>query len=128
MLARATLELDGVRFHYEFRNRSDVAYEMIYAVTDPRLTGMFHDVRLERTYVHRADGFDLLASDRPNRVTMPLDEWLPARYMSHCQCPPADRAPGRHHLLQCLAGVDQPFLATLDGPQMRGRHVLTGPR
>ncbi|HEX9084558.1 MAG TPA: hypothetical protein VF836_07450, partial [Gemmatimonadaceae bacterium] len=31
-LARATLEPDGVRFHYEFRNGSSVAYSMIYAV------------------------------------------------------------------------------------------------
>src|SRR5690242_20616887 len=28
MLARATLEEDGVRFHYEFVNRSSVPYEM----------------------------------------------------------------------------------------------------
>jgi hypothetical protein len=52
LLARATLEDDGVRFHYQFKNNSAVAYDMIYAVTDPRLTSMFHDVRLERTYVH----------------------------------------------------------------------------
>src|SRR5215475_13564096 len=52
LLARATLEEDGVRFHYQFTNRSAAAYDMIYAVTDPRLTSMFHDVRLERTYVH----------------------------------------------------------------------------
>jgi len=37
-LARATLEEDGVRFHYEFTNRSDKRYDMIYAVTDPRMT------------------------------------------------------------------------------------------
>jgi len=82
MLARATLEADGVRFHYEFRNRSDVAYDMIYAVTDPRLTSVFHDVRLERTYVHHRDGFDLLASETPSRLAMPLNQWLPARYLA----------------------------------------------
>ena len=65
MMARATLEDDGVLFHYEFLNRSDVAYSMIYAVTDPRLTSIFHDVRLERTYVHDKNGFDLLASETP---------------------------------------------------------------
>ena len=48
MVARAPLENDGVRFAYEFTNRSKVDYDMIYAVTDPRLTGIFHDVRLER--------------------------------------------------------------------------------
>src|SRR5436190_11424635 len=41
MLARATLESDGVLFHYELTNRSDVAYDMIVAVTDPRLRGEF---------------------------------------------------------------------------------------
>jgi hypothetical protein len=41
LLARATLEEDGVRFHYEFTNGSAVAYDMIYAVTDPRLTSIF---------------------------------------------------------------------------------------
>ena len=33
LLARATLEDDGVRFRYEFKNNSAVAYDMIYAVT-----------------------------------------------------------------------------------------------
>ena len=79
LLARATLEDDGVRFHYEFKNNSAVAYDMIYAVTDPRLTGVFHDARLERTYVHHRDGFDLLASETPDRLTLPLNQWLPAR-------------------------------------------------
>src|SRR5580704_4066572 len=39
MLARATLQDDGVLFHYEFENRSDVDYTMITAITDPRMTG-----------------------------------------------------------------------------------------
>ena len=69
-LARATLVGDGVLFHYEFLNRSNAAFAMIYAVTDPRLTSIFHDVRLERTYVHHKDGFDLLASETPSRLTM----------------------------------------------------------
>ena len=34
-LARATLEDNGVLFHYEFLNRSSKDYDMIYAVTDP---------------------------------------------------------------------------------------------
>ncbi len=54
------------------RNNSRVAYDMIYAPTDPRLTSIFHDVRLERTYVHHADGFDLLASETLPRLTIPL--------------------------------------------------------
>ena len=61
MVVRAILEEDGIRFQYELTNRSPTHYNMIYAVTDPRLTGPFHDVRMERTYVHHADGFDLMA-------------------------------------------------------------------
>ena len=88
MLARATLEDDGVRFLYQFSNRSDVVFDMIYAVTDPRLTSVFHDVRLERTYVHHTEGFDLLASETPDRLTIPhsgchLGTWL--RSLGPCQ-------------------------------------------
>jgi len=82
MVVRAILEEDGIRFQYEFTNRSATQYTMIYAVTDPRLTGVFHDVRMERTYVHHADGFDLLASDFPMRLTLPLDRWLPCRVLA----------------------------------------------
>ncbi|MDQ2835742.1 MAG: hypothetical protein M3Y50_18755 [Acidobacteriota bacterium] len=81
LLARATLAPDGVLFHYEIENRSDVDYDMISAITDPRMTGIFHDVRLERTYVHRRNGFGLLAADMPGRLTMPLGQWLPLRFM-----------------------------------------------
>jgi len=117
LLARATLEDDGVRFHYQFTNLSAVAYDMIYAVTDPRLTSIFHDVRLERTYVHHTDGFDLLASETPSRLTMPLDEWLPARYLASFTWPvPAKRieyrADGIPYYNKSRA-VDVPFIATL---------------
>jgi hypothetical protein len=116
-LARATLEDDGVRFHYEFTNNSAVAYDMIYAVTDPRLTSMFHDVRLERTYVHHADGFDLLASETPGRLTMPLDQWLPARYLAAYSWPiPAQRVEHRADGITYYnksRAVDVPFIATL---------------
>jgi hypothetical protein len=117
LLARATLEDDGVRFHYEFTNGSAVAYDMIYAVTDPRLTSMFYDPRLERTYVYHADGFDLLASETPRRLSMPLDQWLPARYLASFTWPvPAQRVEHRsdgithYHKSRAVA---QPFIATL---------------
>jgi len=81
LIGRATLEFDGIRFHYDFVNRSASDYDAIEAVTDPRMiTSYFHDVRLERTFVHHSDGFDLLASETPARLTMPLSEWLPNRY------------------------------------------------
>jgi hypothetical protein len=80
-LARVSLEADGVLYYYKFVNRSDVDFDSVQAITDPRmLTPLFHDVRLERTYVHDHQGFVLLASDMPERLTMSLDQWLPNRY------------------------------------------------
>ena len=121
-LARATLEEDGVRFRYEFSNRSDIAYDMIYAVTDPRLTSIFHDVRLERTYVHHEDGFDLLASETPDRLTMPLDKWLPSRYLASFTWPvPAQRVERRSDNITYYnksRPVDRPLVATLSADSM----------
>ncbi len=117
MLARATLQDDGVLFEYECLNRSSVAYDMIYAVTDPRLTSIFHDERLERTYVHHPDGFDLLASETPSRLTMPLAEWLPSRYLASFTWPvPAQRIEHRDDGITYYnrsRAVDQPLVATL---------------
>ena len=88
-VARAILENDGVRFQYELTNGSPAAYDMITAVTDPRLTGIFHDARLERTYVHHTAGLDLLASEVPTRLTLPMDRWLPARVLASFTWPVA---------------------------------------
>ncbi len=117
MLARATLEDDGVLFHYEFENASDVDYAMVTAVTDPRMISVLHDVRLERTYVHRAGGFDLLAAETPERLTMPLSQWLPARYLDSYTWPvPAQlvekRADGIMYY-NALRPVDEPVIATV---------------
>jgi hypothetical protein len=80
-LARASLEPDGILYHYEFVNGSETDFDLVQAITDPRmLSPVLHDVRLERTYVHRSQGFVLLASDTPERLTMPLRDWLPSRY------------------------------------------------
>ena len=116
MLARATLEEDGVRFHFRLRNESDMTYDLIWAPIDPRLTSVFHDVRLERTYVHHAGGFDLLASETPNRLTMPLDQWLPARYLASFTWPiPSQRVDHRDGITYYNKSrkVDAPFIATL---------------
>jgi hypothetical protein len=117
MVARATLEEDGVRFHYEFANRSKTSYDMIYAVTDPRLTSIFHDERLERTYVHHKEGFDLLASETPARLTMPLNQWLPNRYAVAYTWPVPSKLVERDdegitHYNKSRP-VDQPLIATL---------------
>ena len=116
MLARATLEEDGVRFHFELRNQSDITYDLVLAVLDPRLTSEFYDVRLERTYVHHADGFDLLASETPGRLTMPQNEWLPARYLASFTWPvPSKRIDLRDDGITYYnksRKVDAPFIAT----------------
>jgi len=119
MLARATLESDGVRYHYEFIHRSGVDYDMIQAISDPRLfRSIFRDVRLERTYVHRKGGFELLASDMPARLTMPLNHWLPARYLNSYTWPvpaPEKRVVKGEGITYYNASrpVDEPFIATV---------------
>jgi len=40
MVARATLQNDGVRYRYQFTNHSNVDYDMMQAVTDPRMVRM----------------------------------------------------------------------------------------
>lgn len=90
---------------------------MIYAPTDPRLTSIFHDVRLERTYVHHKDGFDLLASETPSRLTMPLDQWLPVRYLASFTWPiPSKRVEKRDDGITYYNkshAVDEPLVATV---------------
>jgi len=117
VLARATLDEDGVRFLFKFRNQSEVTYDMIYAPIDPRLTAEFHDLRLERTYVHHADGFDLLASETPSRLAMPLGQWLPARYLASFTWPIPPRHVERRDdgitYYNKSRAVDAPFIATL---------------
>lgn len=58
---------------------------MIQATSGPFSGGMgspFNDVFLERTYVHHADGLELLASETPERLRMKAEEWLPLRYVA----------------------------------------------
>jgi len=116
-VARATLDSDGVRFRYLFQNRSAAAYDMVYAVTDPRLTSMFHDERLERTYVHFATGLALLAAGTPARLTLPLQQWLPARYLASFTWPvPATLVERRGDGItyyNTARRVDEPFIATV---------------
>lgn len=82
MMARVTIEDDGVRYHFRFENGSKMDYDMIEAVWDPRMyRSRFRDLRLERTYVHRQGGFELIASDLPARLSMPAKQWLPCRYL-----------------------------------------------
>ena len=117
MLARATLHEDGVLFHFDLVNRSNIPYDLALAPIDPRLTSIFHDVRLERTYVHHSDGFDLLASETPERLTMALGEWLPSRYLASFTWPiPPKRVERRADGITYYNKsrvVDEPLVATI---------------
>jgi hypothetical protein len=117
-LARVSLEPDGVLYHYEFVNRSNVNFGSVQAVTDPRMVSpLFHDVRLERTYVHDAKGFGLLASDIPERVTMPLDQWLPNRYRISYAWPAEETRVQKQAdgitFLNASKRADEPVIATV---------------
>lgn len=116
-VARATLQTDGILFRYEFVNHSAVDYDMAWAVTDPRFKVFFYDPRLERTYVHHKEGFALLASETPERRTMPLERWFPARYLAQFTTPIPDervqhRSDGITYYYKSKP-VDVPMVATL---------------
>jgi hypothetical protein len=116
-VARATLKNDGIVFHYEFTNHSAIDYDMVTAITDPRLHAVFYDPRLQRTYVHNQDGFDLLASETPARLTIPLENWFPARYLaSYTALVPKERVQHREDGITYYYKsrvVDVPMIATL---------------
>ena len=116
-VARATLKDDGIVFHYEFTNHSGIDYDMVTAITDPRFHAVFYDPRLQRTYVHHQDGFDLLASETPARLTIPLENWFPARYLaSHTAAVPKERIQHRDDGITYYyksKPVDVPMIATL---------------
>jgi hypothetical protein len=108
MLARAKIESDGLLLHYEFTNRSSIDYEMINAVTDPRMGSIFHDPKLERTYVHHPNGFELLASEHPTFT-------LPARFLASYTWPvPKQLVEVRDGITHYYKSkrVDEPFIAT----------------
>jgi len=117
LLARATLENDGILVHYKLKNGSKSDYEMVLAITDPRMLPPLRDVRLERTYVHSKDGFALLGAETPERLTMPLNQWLPARYLASYTWPvPAQRVERRGDGItyyNTSRAVDEPWIATV---------------
>jgi hypothetical protein len=90
---------------------------MVTAITDPRFRTIFYDPRLQRTYVHHKDGFDLLASETPARLTMPLKDWFPVRYLASYTVPvPTDRVQHRDDGITYRyksRPVDVPMVATL---------------
>lgn len=116
-VARASLVDDGIVFRYEFANHSAIDYDMVTAITDPRFHTIFYDPRLERTYVHHRGGFDLLASETPARLTMPLEDWFPVRYLASYTAPvPAKLIQHRDDGITYYyksRPVDVPMIATL---------------
>ena len=89
---------------------------MAQAITDPRFSTFFYDPRLQRTYVHHTGGFDLLASETSQRLTMPLQQWLPARYHAQFTAPiPTERVQHRDDGITYYYDsrpVDIPMIAT----------------
>jgi hypothetical protein len=116
-VARARLMDDGILFRYEFTDHSAIDYAVVTAITDPRFHTIFYDPRLERTYVHHKDGFDLLASETPVRLTIPLKDWFPVRYLASYTVPvPAERVQRREDGITYRyksRPVDVPMIATL---------------
>lgn len=116
MIAKARLDATGVHYTYEFTNHSDISYQNFQAVTCVKLYSAFSDVLLERTYVHHKEGFELLASETPKRLTMPLQQWLPCRYLVSYRWPvPAQRvAKDEDNITRYNKSrqVDRPVIAT----------------
>lgn len=117
MIAKARLTPDGVEYNYSFTNHSGISYNNLQAVTCVKLYSVFSDTLLQRTYVHHVSGFDLLASETPERLTMPLNKWLPCRYLVSYTWPVApDRVRKNEDsitLYNKSQKVDKPFIATL---------------
>ena len=117
MVATAHLESNGLRYTYKFINHSNISYLNFQAVTCVKLYSLFSDTLLQRTYVHHSDGFDLLASETPERLKMPLQKWLPCRYLVSYNWPVASKriekdgdAVTRYYKSR---KADKPFIATL---------------
>ena len=75
-------------------------------------------MRLERTYVHRKEGFELLAVDMPARLAMPLNQWLPCRYLDSYTwpVPPPDKRVRKEEgttYYNASRPVDEPLIATV---------------
>jgi hypothetical protein len=72
MTARATADPDGLLMTYVLTNHSDEDYSWILPATCIRQEARFEDHSLERTYVHVPRGFELLASETPERLDLAL--------------------------------------------------------
>ncbi len=135
MNVKAAIDREGIGIEYRISNPGEPAYAEVQAVTCCKLCRPFTDVFLERTYVHHADGLDLLASETPERLGMNAEEWLPCRYIAKCSragAPPAKRvdrqADGITRYYKMRA-TDAAFIATESSPKgwVAATHSLTSP-
>jgi hypothetical protein len=76
---KISLDADGIRVSYNITNLTGEHYPRTIVSTCNKLRSAFYDVFLERTYVHHQDGFAQLAEFIPQRIVMPIDQWLPCR-------------------------------------------------
>ncbi len=117
LVATAKVEADGLRMTYEFDNPSNITYNNLQAVTCVKLYSDFADQRLERTYVHLGEGYELLALETPDRLTLPLEQWLPCRYLVSYEwpVPPNRKERGPDGILRYnkSRATNRPFLVTL---------------
>ena len=117
MVAKARLDSNGIKYSYQFTNQSNITYQRFQAVTCVKLYSCFSDNRLERTYIHDSTGFDLLASETPERLTMPLSDWLPCRYHASYSwpVPGIKKVTGKNGITKYYRStkVTHPFIATL---------------
>ena len=117
MIANATLDSNRINYTYILTNKSNNSYERLQAVTCVKLYSAFSDTLLERTYVHLSSGFDLIASETPERLTMPLEKWLPCRYLVSYTWPiPEKRVEKDEDSITRYyksRKADMPFIATL---------------
>jgi hypothetical protein len=117
MIARAELDSNGISYSYQLVNNSATVYTNLQAVTCVKLYSAFSDTLLVRTYVHHSNGFDLLASETPDRLTMPLSQWLPCRYLVSYTWPIAFKRIEKDEdgitRYNKSRKVDKPFIATL---------------
>jgi hypothetical protein len=82
LCSQATLQADGLDIVHEISHQSVQRHAAVEAPTCVKLYRPFTDVFPDRTYVHHADGLDLIASETKGRTSKNAEEWLPCRYIA----------------------------------------------
>jgi hypothetical protein len=103
--SKASLESDGVAITHEVASNSVSPMAAVQAPTCVKLYRPFTDVFLERTYVHHAEGLELIASETPDRFEKNAEEWLPCRYIARV----GKDAPAAKYRVERLDGVTRYF-------------------